>query len=134
MDGLALSAASAAVLADVNRTTQFANDFLNDVASAQDELEPVLLELFELDGLVRHIRNGGDDLIPQELRSSLTQTLQSCAKVCKSIDAVLVGCGEGSVRAGHWAMADAPLEVQQWKVKLEFGRRTVKVAVGALET
>ena len=129
MSGL-LIAATTAALTEVDRTTHMANTFLDEVTSAQDELEPVLVELFGLGGLLRQLRNADT---PKELQPPVTRVIRGCADICKRTDAVLSGCGDGSLRSRRWALTDAPVEIQESRVGLEACRRTVEIVVEALE-
>lgn len=125
-----LIAATTAALTETDRTTQIANDFLDGVTSAQDELEPVLVELFGLSGLLKQLQTV---YIPNQLQPPLTWVVRGCSDICKRIDAVLSRCGDGTPRTGRWALTDAPVEIDELKTSLQLCRRTLEIVVEGLE-
>lgn len=130
MDGSLLAATSAA-LGGVDRTTHLTNDFVQDVTSSQEELEPVLVDLFGLGGLLDQLRGVG--AIPHVLQPSLTRIVWSCCDICKFMDAVLAGCGDGTLRSRRWALTDAPVEIEGLKANMENCTRTLEIVVEALK-
>lgn len=129
MDG-PLIAATTAALTGVDRTTHLANIFLHDVTSSQEDLEPVLVELFGLGGGLQQLQAAA---VPAELQPPLTSVVRDCSINCSRIDAVLSGCGDGTSRSGRWALTDAPVEIGQLKTSLEVSRRALEIVVEALD-
>lgn len=126
-----LIAATTAALTAADRTTQIANHFLNEITSAHDELEPVIIELFGLSGLLKQLQTAV--AVPNQLQPSLAWVVRACADVCKRIDAVLSECGDGPLRSRRWALTDAPVEIEELKMSLEACRRTIEIVAEGLD-
>lgn len=90
----------------------------------------MLVDLFGLGSLLDELRNAG---IPHVLQPSLTRIVWSCCDICKFIDAVLTGCGDGTLRSRRWALTDAPVEIEGLKANMENCTRTLEVVVEALK-
>ncbi|KUI73615.1 hypothetical protein VM1G_09453 [Cytospora mali] len=129
MDG-DLVAANTAALAGVLHSSQSATDFLRDVPAAHDELEPVLLELFNLEGILERSQ---DVALPVPLFAPLAGVIRGCTEICGRIDGVLSRCGDDTLRSGRWVTTEASVNVRRLRKVLEFCRRTVKLALEATD-
>lgn len=141
----AAATATASAQREIASTTRFLHDFLDDVTAAQFELEPVLVELYELSRLLhnqqqRDLRQNnclhGQRSDDEGVRASLTWIIRSSADVCAQIRSVLMLTGDNGSSHGKrefWALTDAPVRVEESMKLLQSLRRTVKVMYGALE-
>lgn len=133
MDGpvsAALSAAATAALNESDRTAHLANEFVHDISSSHEELEPVLIDLFGLSGILRQLR---DVDFPSQLRPSLSRVIWTCSDICSCMSTVLDGCGEGVLRSRRWALTDAPGQIEGLKANLQNCMRTLEIAIDAVK-
>ncbi|ROW06745.1 hypothetical protein VMCG_04024 [Cytospora schulzeri] len=129
MDG-PLIAANTAAHVSASRSAQIATDFLRDVPAAQRELEPLLIELFEVRGTLERLQ---DVILPVPLFAPLVGVIRGCTDVCSRIDGVLSQCGDGSLRSGRWAVTEASVEIQGLSRVLGFCRRTAQLTFEAVD-
>lgn len=132
-----LMAASSAALSEESLTTCTINDFLDDVTTAQVELEPVLADLYELGRSLEQHRGeldvqGFDAHGHERLGPSLTWAIRSSADVCSQIRSVLTRAEGCHQRREQWALTDASVQVEELRKLLQPLRRTVEVVYGAL--
>lgn len=142
-------AASSAALREIDSTTRRIYDFIDDVTvTVEVELEPVLVELYELGRLLQRKPSWdpGDEQVgpnnnhnainrheqqQQLLRPSLAWAVRSSADVCAQIRQILIHARDE--KREHWYLGDAHVHVEALRMVLESIRRTVKVVFGALE-
>lgn len=129
MDG-SLSAAATAALDEADRTALLANNFVHDISSSQEELEPVLVDLFGLVGLLKQLQ---DVDVPGQLQPSLARVIWACSDICRCVTTVLTGCGDGTLRSRRWALTDAPAEVEGMRANLQNCTRTLEIAAEGLK-
>lgn len=124
------SAAAIAALDEADRTTVLANNFVHDISSSNEELEPVLVELFGLGSLLKQLQ---DVDVPGRLQPPVTRVIWACSDICRYLGAVLSGCGDDTLRSRRWALTDAPAEVEGLKANLQNCIRTLEIVAEALK-
>lgn len=142
-------AASSTALREIDSTTRRIYDFIDDItATVQVELEPVLVELYELGRLLQrksswdpvdeqggpNNNNNGISSHEQQqklLRPSLAWAIRSSSDVCAQIRQILIHARDE--KRERWYLGDAHVQVEALRKVLESIRRTVKVVFGALE-
>lgn len=129
MDG-PLVAATTAALASAARTAQTTTDFLRDVPEAHLELEPVLIELFDLRGLLDRLQ---DVALHGPLFVPLVGVVHGCTDICGRIDRVLSGCGDGPLSSERWVHLKVAVEIQRLNMVMGFCRRTVQLTLEAVD-
>lgn len=130
MDG-SFSTAAIAAISEADQTTVLANNFIHDISSSHEQLEPLLVDLFGLGGLLRQFREHVD--VPARLHPPVTRVIGACSDVCRCMNAVLAACGDGPLRSRRWALTDTPAEVEGLRANLQNCTRTLEIVVEALK-